>query len=112
MTAPIADKPGFLQAPHYIGDRRSTDTEHHSQKFMRQQIIVRRHAVARHQKPAATTLFNLVEVSAGRRLCNLVEEGMGVAKHDQMQCRASFQLAAKNMGVQSESCPGDLDVNR
>ncbi len=112
VAAPIADQPGFLQAPHHLGDGRSPDTEHHSEEFMGEQKIVRRHAVARHQEPAATTLFNLVKVDACRRLRDLVEERMGITKRDQVQCRAALEFAAKNAGVHPERRPGNLDVNR
>ena len=39
VAAPIPDKPCLLQASHHIGDRRSPDTEHHSQEFVGEQKI-------------------------------------------------------------------------
>ena len=112
VTAPVPDQPRLLQAPHHIGDRCSPDTEHHSEEFMGKQKIARWHAVARHQQPAATALFDSVKVSAGCRLRDLVEESMGIAEHDQLQCGAAVELAAENAGVDSESCPRNLYVNR
>ncbi|OIQ66706.1 hypothetical protein GALL_517210 [mine drainage metagenome] len=79
---------------------------------MGQQEIVRRHSVARHQQPAATALLHPVQVSAGGRLCDLVQEGMGIAEHGRLQGRTSFELAAEKIGVYPQGFAGNLDVSR
>ena len=83
-----------------------------TQEFVGEQKVAGWHPVAGHQQPAATALFHLVQVGAGCRLRDLVEEGMGIAEHDQVQCRAPVEFAAEEAGVHGESRPGNLHINR
>src|SRR5712664_1841310 len=65
VPPPIADKPGFLQGAHHIGDRGSPHAQHHPQEFMGEQKVAGWHPVAGHQQPAATALLYLMQVGAG-----------------------------------------------
>src|SRR5579863_3078009 len=81
VAAVVADKAGALQSAGRNRNAGTLHAQHHGQEFLREQKLVRLHAVVRHQQPATTSLLYGVKVIARGRLRDLVEEGMRIMKH-------------------------------
>src|SRR5258708_36400842 len=65
----------------------------------------------RHQQPSATALINRVEVVAGRRLRDLIEEGVNIIEHQNAGGVAAFEQASENAGAQPQARTRNLDVD-
>jgi len=57
LAAFVADEAGPLQGAGRSGNACPPDPQHHGQELLREQKLIRVHAVVRHQQPAATSLL-------------------------------------------------------
>jgi hypothetical protein len=76
------------------------------QELLREQKLIRLHAVVRHQQPAAASLLQGMKVIARRGLCGLVKEGVTIPKH--------YYLQERNFGSfeRSFSVPEGVDADK
>ena len=98
------------------GARRSRNAgplhpQHHGQELLREQKLIRLHAVVRHQQPAATSLLYGMKLIARGGLRDLVEEGVSIAKHHRSHRSASRQFLLEQRCLHSQAGTGNLDVN-
>ena len=103
VSATIFDEFPMLQPGGNFGHAGAPNTEHHPQKFLREQELIRVRAIVRHQEPAAATLLDGMEMSARRRLCHLVKEGMRVVQHDRPGSAVELQFLAQNIRAQPQT---------
>ena len=57
VAAFVADEAGPLQGARRSRNARPLYPQHHGQELLRQQKLIRVHAIVRHQQPAATSLL-------------------------------------------------------
>ena len=107
----VADETGPLQAARRGGDAGPLHPEHHCQEFLREQKLVRLHAVVRHQHPAAGSLLDLMKMIARGGLCDLVEEGVRIVQHHNSHRSALRQFPLEQRCLHAQSGTGNLDVN-
>src|SRR6185437_15379246 len=71
-----------LQPARRNGYGGALNTEHLSEKFLRERKVVRADTILRHEEPARTALFHAMPLVARGALCHLIEYGLGVPQHD------------------------------
>ncbi len=67
------------------------------------------HAITGHQQPVTTTLFQRVEVVAGGGLLDLIEQRVGIAKHERQKRTRYVIPPVLNLARKQVSC--DLAAN-
>ena len=104
-------RPAPLQGAGRSRNAGPLHSQHHGQEFLREQKLIRLHAVVRHQQPAATSLIDGMKVIARGGLRDLVEEGVGIMKHHRSHRSASRQFPLEQRCLHSQPGTGNLDVN-
>jgi hypothetical protein len=94
-AACILDEPGPFERIGGVRYARPSHSEHHGEKLLGEREIARLHTILRHQEPAATPLFQKVKCIASCRLCDLVEECVGIVEHRPLHEGVPLQLRSE-----------------
>ena len=111
VATPVADETGPLQGARRGGDAGPLHPQHHCQEFLREQKLVRLHAVVRHQHPAAGSLLDVMKMIARGGLCDLIEEGVGIAQQRDSHRSALRQFPLEQGCLHAQSGTRNLDVS-
>ena len=94
-AACVVDEPSPFERVGCVRYARPPHSEHHGEKLLGEREFTRLHSILRHQEPATTSLFQKVKCIASSRLCDLVEERVGIVEHRPLHRDAPLQLRSE-----------------
>ena len=111
MPAAVVDELLLLQLLGGQGNAGAPDTQHHAEELLGQDEPVGLDAVMGHQEPPAASLLDGVKAVAGRRLGDLVEQGVDVMQHHGSHGGAVRERVTKQVGRHAQGGAGHLDID-
>jgi hypothetical protein len=92
VAAFVADEADPLQGARRHRNASPLHAQHHGQELLREQKLIRLHAVMRHQHPRAASLLDGMKLIARGGQRDLVKEGRRIMKHHRSHRSASRQF--------------------